>query len=151
MAALLLTSLCDHLQVDVRSSSLLMTEPLFNLPSIERKTQEMVFEHFGFQAMHAAPAAVLAMHQAADEGDPADMMTHSLSGVVLDAGFSFTHAVPIFDGRVQLEGVQRINLGGKALTNLLKEQVRRCCAPRRDPVWGVDSVPFWLLDHGESG
>lgn len=122
--------------MDVRSSSLLMTEPLFNLPSIERKTQEMVFEHFGFQAMHAAPAAVLAMHQAADEGDPADMMTRSLSGIVLDAGFSFTHAVPIFDGCVQLEGVQRINLGGKALTNLLKEQVRRCCAQRRDPVWG---------------
>jgi hypothetical protein len=33
------------------------------------------------------------------------------------------HAVPIFDGRVQLAGVRRINIGGKVLTNHLKELV----------------------------
>ena len=33
------------------------------------------------------------------------------------------YAVPIFDGRVQWPGVRRINLGGKALTNVLKELV----------------------------
>ena len=33
------------------------------------------------------------------------------------------HAVPVFDGRVQLAGVRRINIGGKALTNHLKELV----------------------------
>ena len=34
-----------------------------------------------------------------------------------------SHAVPVFDGRVQLAGVRRINIGGKALTNHLKELV----------------------------
>jgi actin-related protein 6 len=42
---------------------------------------------------------------------------------VLDAGFSFTHAVAIFDGQVLESAVQRLNLGGKVLTNYLKELV----------------------------
>ena len=42
---------------------------------------------------------------------------------VVDAGFSFTHALPLFDGQVLLDGVRRINLGGKALTNYFKELV----------------------------
>jgi actin-related protein 6 len=38
-----------------------------------------------------------------------------------------SHAVPVFDGRVQLAGVRRINIGGKALTNHLKELVSYRC------------------------
>jgi len=41
----------------------------------------------------------------------------------LDAGFSFTHAVPIFSNVVLDSGVRRQNLGGKVLTNYLKELV----------------------------
>lgn len=41
----------------------------------------------------------------------------------MDAGFSFTHAVPVFDWRVLAAGVRRIDLGGKALTNYMKELV----------------------------
>ena len=52
-------------------------------------------------------------------------------GIVLDAGFSFTHAVPLFSNVVLDVGVRRLNLGGKVLTNYLKElvsyrQVQRC-------------------------
>ncbi len=42
---------------------------------------------------------------------------------MLDAGFSFTHVVPFFEWVPLLQGVRRINLGGKALTNYLKELV----------------------------
>lgn len=41
----------------------------------------------------------------------------------MDAGFSFTHALPLFEGQLLLDGVRRINLGGKALTNFFKELV----------------------------
>ena len=37
--------------------------------------------------------------------------------------FLFAHATPFFDGRVLRKGVRRVNLGGKALTNYLKELV----------------------------
>jgi len=107
-----------------------MTEPLFNLPAIQRTTQEVVFEHFGFRAMHAEPAPVLALHNHAAE-NRGDAVAQSLSGVVVEAGFSFTHAVPIFDGAVQLDAVRRVNVGGKVLTNLLKELVRVLIAAPR--------------------
>ena len=53
---------------------------------------------------------------------------------MVDAGFSFTHAVPIFDWRVLTESIRRIDLGGKALTNMMKELVSYrsaawCCVP----------------------
>jgi actin-related protein 6 len=43
--------------------------------------------------------------------------------LVIDSGFSFTHVVPVIDGKVFLPGVKRINVGGKLLTNYLKEIV----------------------------
>lgn len=89
---------------------------------------QVVYEQLGAHSFYAAPAAELAMHKwAADH--PGDLVAQSLSGVVLDAGYSFTHAVPIFDGRAQRAAVRRIRLGGKLLTNLLKEWVRRPARP----------------------
>ena len=43
--------------------------------------------------------------------------------VVVDSGYSFTHIVPFFKGKAILEGLRRINLGGKHLTNYLKEVI----------------------------
>ena len=45
----------------------------------------------------------------------------------MDAGFSFTHAVPIFDWHVLEKGVRRMDLGGKALTNQMKTLVSYRC------------------------
>jgi actin-related protein 6 len=42
---------------------------------------------------------------------------------VLDSGFSFTHAIPVVDGYELAASARRLNLGGKALTNHLKELV----------------------------
>lgn len=46
----------------------------------------------------------------------------------MDAGFSFTHIIPFFEGQPLLGGVKRINIGGKALSNHLKELVSYRCA-----------------------
>lgn len=107
-----------------------MTEPILNLASIQTITQEIVFEHFGFHEMHAAPAPELAMHAFA-HANPDDPVAQSLSGVVIDAGYSFTHAVPIFDGRAIKDATRRIRVGGRLLTNLMKEWVRlQPCVPQ---------------------
>jgi actin-related protein 6 len=47
----------------------------------------------------------------------------AMTGCVLDVGFSFAHASPVFDGRVADHHVKRLNLGGRALTNYLKELI----------------------------
>ena len=52
---------------------------------------------------------------------------HAGCGLVVDAGFSFTHAVPIFDWHVLEKGVRRMDLGGKALTNQMKTLVSYRC------------------------
>ena len=41
----------------------------------------------------------------------------------MDCGFSFAHATAIVSGREMARGIRRLNLGGKALTNYLKELV----------------------------
>ena len=41
--------------------------------------------------------------------------------LVVDTGYSFTHIAPFYRGKIILEGLLRINLGGKHLTNYLKE------------------------------
>lgn len=55
-----------------------------------------------------------------DAAAGASLNARARCGVVVDIGFSFAHATPIFDGRVLRKGIRRINLGGKALTNYLK-------------------------------
>lgn len=44
-------------------------------------------------------------------------------GAVIDAGFSSTHTVPIFGGAPLNFGTTRLNVGGKMLTNQLKQLV----------------------------
>lgn len=111
-----------RVQVQLSEASLVMSEPVLNLASIQTITQEIIFEHFGFNEMHAAPGPELAMHAFA-HANPEDPVAQSLSGVVIDAGYSFTHAVPIFDGRAIKDAARRIRVGGRLLTNLMKEWV----------------------------
>ncbi|TDH72368.1 hypothetical protein CCR75_003404 [Bremia lactucae] len=57
--------------------------------------------------------------------DVEDPLQFSMSSchLVVDSGFSFTHVVPMINGRMCLPGLKRINVGGKMLTNYLKEIV----------------------------
>jgi len=81
-----------------------------------------VFEELGFAEYWACPGGLLSLHDhaAAQPGLPANQ---AQCGLVVDAGFSFTHALPIFDGQLLEPAIRRINLGGKALTNYFKELV----------------------------
>ncbi|CAI5497631.1 unnamed protein product [Closterium sp. Naga37s-1] len=191
------------LKVQPSSTSLLVSEPLFSLPGIQRSMAELAFEHFAFRSYLPVPSPVLAYrhegvcvcagqhvlckciphsffsflfvhlsrrlilmpstqaclsrallsslshpHCPAASGQssvlrdspPAPQMPSLLAtssaaaassamaleagcGLLVDAGFSFTHAVPIWNNRPLLQAVRRMNVGGKALTNVLKEAV----------------------------
>ncbi|CAI7869125.1 unnamed protein product [Closterium sp. NIES-54] len=137
------------LKVQPSSTSLLVSEPLFTLPGIQRSMAELAFEHFAFRSYLPVPSPVLAYrHESSTLRDSPPPPTPSLlatssaaaassasaaassamaveagCGLVVDAGFSFTHAVPIWNNRLLLQAVRRMNVGGKALTNVLKEAV----------------------------
>ncbi|KAG2452463.1 hypothetical protein HYH02_002703 [Chlamydomonas schloesseri] len=119
---------------------LLLSEPLFNFEEIRAGTQQVVFEDLGFRSYYAAAAPVFAMHRAAALLGPSSAAARTGAGVVVDCGFSFTHAVPFFKGQVLEGGVRRLNLGGKAMTNYLKELVSYRSLNMMDETYLMDGV-----------
>jgi len=110
------------LKIKPKECHLVLTEAPFNLPAIMAEQDDVIFDHFGFKsALICNPASLVLANHFARHPDGLD--ARARCGVVLDAGFSFAHATPIFDARVMRKGVRRVNLGGKALTNYLKELV----------------------------
>ncbi|TFY68995.1 hypothetical protein EVJ58_g663 [Rhodofomes roseus] len=108
----------EVLAVNTAESSLLITEPYFNLPNIQDVYDQFVFEEYDFQSYYrCAPASLIPYGKLyARPGLPApDCM------LVVDSGFSFTHVVPILNGEIVWNAVKRIDVGGKLLTNQLKE------------------------------
>lgn len=155
---------------DVR---LLLSRPLFQPSALQRDTNELVFEHFGFGALACLSTPLMASlaltsnsggsggsggssgsnnisnfsnisgnignnsisnnsgnnsinnssGDTSNSGSASVMaqMRETRSMLLVDSGFSFSHVVPVLRGRVCLEAVRRVNVGGKALTNYLKE------------------------------
>ncbi|KAI8819652.1 actin-like protein ARP6 [Fimicolochytrium jonesii] len=95
-------------------STLLITEPYFNLPNIRHAYDEIVFEEFGFAAYHRSTAAALSANLSGPAGP-------SEAALIVDSGYSFTHVVPVYLGRPIWDAIKRIEVGGKLLTNHLKE------------------------------
>jgi len=58
-----------------------------------------------------------------DITDPSTSVNECSCCIVVDSGHSFTHVVPFIQGQIVRSGIVRIDVGGKALTNQLKEWV----------------------------
>ncbi|KAJ1387663.1 Actin family, partial [Sesbania bispinosa] len=110
------------LRINPAHSSLLLTEPLFTLPSIQRSIDELVFEDFNFKSLYVADSPSL-VHLYEASHRPNGLLSRAQCSLVVDSGFSFTHASPVFQNFTLNYAVKRIDLGGKALTNYLKELV----------------------------
>ena len=111
------------LKINPKNCHLVITEAPFNLPALAAEQDDCIFEKFGFKSALICPPSLLALTYHLAERPRSDPCVLARCGVVVDAGFSFVHATPVFDGRVLRNGVRRVNLGGKALTNYLKEMV----------------------------
>lgn len=107
----------DGLRVDPPGLGLVFAEPLFNFPSIQDTLDEIFFEEYKFQSFFRTPAASLSGLKLVTSG------RDCLCCLVVDSGYSFTHVVPLYRGKIVPQGVLRINVGGKLLTNHLKDVV----------------------------
>ncbi|KAL6480519.1 hypothetical protein MHYP_G00115520 [Metynnis hypsauchen] len=111
----------DHLfgkemfKVDFADTSVVITEPYFNFTSIQESMNEILFEEYQFQAALRINTGSLSAHRYFQENNS------ELCCIVVDTGFSFTHIAPYCRGRKMKDGICRINVGGKLLTNHLKE------------------------------
>lgn len=107
----------EVLNVRPQDNSLILTEPIFNFPYVQDTLNEIFFEDYKFKSVLRSPAPTLSalkyFHHHPD----------SLCCTVVDTGYSFTHIIPYYRGKIIAKAVLRIGVGGKLLTNHLKEIV----------------------------
>lgn len=109
----------NEFPVNFSDTKLIITEPLFNFPIIQEAMVEIFFEEYDCCALAKTTAPDLAAQEYLNtsEGDT------PLCCVVIDLGYSFSHIVPFIKGKKVPEAIRRIDVGGKLLTNHLKEIV----------------------------
>lgn len=104
----------DELKVSPKEHPVLITEAPLN-PYLNRvKTAEIFFETFGTPSLFFQTQAVLSLYA---QG--------RTTGVVLDCGDGVSHCSPVFEGFSINSAVQRIDLGGRDITNHLMNLLRR--------------------------
>ncbi|KAG0343965.1 Actin- protein 6 [Podila humilis] len=111
---------------DPSSTNLVLSEPVLNLPNIGHTYDQLVFEEYGFQAYTRMSAPHMAIYNNIPElyGQKIGSGKKRIDcTVIVDSGYSFTHIVPFWRGKPILVGIRRINVGGKLLTNHLKELI----------------------------
>ncbi len=106
---------CFDIANHLNKMDLVFTEPYFNFNSIKEGLSELLFEEYGFKRMFRTHPGDLSCYknrlQFPDEK----------CCLVVDTGYSFTHIIPYVDGKRIKESIKRIDIGGKLLTNHLKE------------------------------
>ncbi|XP_049882770.1 actin-related protein 6 [Pectinophora gossypiella] len=100
--------------VNFNETPLILTEPLYNFSSIQEAMTEIFFEEYECQSLLRINATDLAEYNY--------RKTHNNEcTVVVDCGYSFTYIVPYIKGKKYRDAIRRIDVGGKVLTNHLKE------------------------------
>jgi actin-related protein 6 len=115
-------------KLSLAGSRLVLTvPPLCPRPVVERLLK-MAFYHFHVKAVHLTNAAYAALwyHETHREETAAVVSTLTNwngTGIVVDAGHSASHVVPVLGGGVLHAAVRRLDIGGRILSNYLKELI----------------------------
>ena len=111
----------DHKFSDKR---LVVTDAPFAPISIQNDMNELAFEYYGFDRFLRRPAPWFVAYEHEQEVLHGEREARYPSCcTVVDSGFSFTHVMPFIEGKCVKSAVKRVNVGGKLLTNYLKELV----------------------------
>ncbi|KAK9715181.1 hypothetical protein RND81_06G148000 [Saponaria officinalis] len=121
------------------SSSLLLTLPPFSPPAVRRPLFELAFEDLSFRSLFVSDSFSL-VHLYEASRNPDGVVSKTQCSLVVDSGFSFTHCAPVFQNFTLNYGVKRLDLGGKALTNYLKELISYRSINVMDETLIVDDV-----------
>ncbi|KAL0478991.1 actin [Acrasis kona] len=99
----------DLLEVEPEETFVLLTETPFTSRKSRETTAELLFEVFGIAALHIMQQPVLSLYASG-----------RTTGLVIDSGDAVTHAVPVYDGYPLNHSIERLNLGGRDVTNNLQ-------------------------------
>ena len=115
---------------DPTETNLLLTEAPNSLPTLQSNCDQMIFEEFEFAAYRRTPGPSLNAYNdiVGAFGDPHPQTSTGSNTVfaaeavlVIDSGYSSTTVTPLYKGRPIQQAVRRLDVGGKVLTNYLKE------------------------------
>src|SRR5271167_4080063 len=102
--------------MDPTETSLLVTEPVLDLPILQSSYDQIVFEEYEFNSYCRTTApALIPWHNTHGS------LPYSECILVVDSGFSFTHVTPVVNGKVIWSAVRRYY----PLLSLTKIEYRR--------------------------
>lgn len=101
--------------VNLNQLTVILTEPPFNFASTQEAITEIFFEEYECNSLLKINPTSLSCYRYKTENPS------SKCCIVVDSGYSFTHVIPYVNGVKVKEGIRRIDVGGKLLTNHLKE------------------------------
>jgi len=104
----------NELNVVQDQHPVLLTETTLNPRKNRAKSAEVFFETFGAPALYVQNQAILSLYASG-----------RTTGVALDSGDGVTSAVPIFEGFALPHAVQRIDVGGRDITEYLQLLLRK--------------------------
>eukprot|EP01059_Diplonema_ambulator_P024241 TRINITY_DN4011_c0_g1_i1.p1 TRINITY_DN4011_c0_g1~~TRINITY_DN4011_c0_g1_i1.p1 ORF type:complete len:386 (+),score=107.71 TRINITY_DN4011_c0_g1_i1:33-1190(+) len=99
----------EEIEEDPKAQPVLLTEAPFNPRKNREKMIEIMFEALEVPALQIKMQALCSLYASG-----------KTTGVVLDSGDGVTHAVPIFEGFVDKNGIRRSNLAGRSITQYLQ-------------------------------
>ncbi|KAF9887664.1 Actin- protein 6 [Aspergillus nanangensis] len=111
-------------------TTLLLTEAPNALPALQKNADEIVMEEWGFGGyLRSIGPALNAWNEIQSLfGDPIPENSRLTASpteclLVIDSGYSHTMVTPVYNGQPLQRGIRRLDIGGKHLTNYLKEVV----------------------------
>ncbi|EME77229.1 uncharacterized protein MYCFIDRAFT_217015 [Pseudocercospora fijiensis CIRAD86] len=117
----------SDLKVEVEGTNFLLTEQCHAPVALQRMADEMVFEEFGFGGLWRGVGAGLNAYapSAFGEKDEREFGAPLECLMVVDSGHSQTSVTPLYHGRPIQVACRRLEIGGKTLTNHLKDLLSR--------------------------
>ncbi|ESN92061.1 hypothetical protein HELRODRAFT_158017 [Helobdella robusta] len=107
----------NELAVNFEESGFIVTESYLNFKSIQESIDEIFFEEYQVPFLFRCNPSYLIQYKQQRK------KKNLFCCLVVDSGYSYTHVVPYHNGRAVKMAMRRISIGGKILTNHLKEVI----------------------------
>ncbi|CAH1170256.1 unnamed protein product [Phaedon cochleariae] len=107
----------SHNVCPINEKPVIMTQPLFNFKSIQDCMDEIFFEEYEVPSMFRLNPTDLGRLKYIEDNN----FTQDVPCIIVDTGYSFTNIIPYINGNKYLRGIRRLNVGGKLLTNHMKD------------------------------
>lgn len=145
---------------------LILSETPFTIPQMSQNTDQVVFEEYGFSSLYKGPIGGFVpfnfqkneeLYIPKTEGvsnNISEISKYSDYQLVIDSGFNATWIIPMIRGMVYWRGVKKLEIGGRFLNGVLREQISFRHYNVTDETVLVNNIKeascFVSLDYNES-